>query len=33
MPPTERAAAEKRLAKYKVTVARYDDEPDPKAAE
>jgi len=31
VPPGERAGAEKRLAKYRATVARYDDEPDPKA--
>jgi hypothetical protein len=29
--PTARAAAEKRLADYKATIARYDSEPDPKA--
>jgi hypothetical protein len=29
--PAGRAAAEQRLAKYKATIARYDDEPDPKA--
>jgi hypothetical protein len=27
--PVQRAAAEKRLAQYKATVARYDSEPDP----
>ena len=31
VPPGERAGAEKRLAQYRATVARYDDEPDPKA--
>jgi hypothetical protein len=29
--PAGRAAAEQRLAKYKATIARYDDEPDPRA--
>jgi hypothetical protein len=29
--PAGRTAAEQRLAKYKATVSRYDDEPDPKA--
>src|SRR3954447_22944765 len=29
--PAGRAAAEKRLAVYRATVARYDSEPDPKA--
>lgn len=29
--PAARAGAEKRLAKYKATIGRYDSEPDPKA--
>src|SRR3954454_19642210 len=29
--PTGRAAAKQRLARYKTTIARYDDERDPKA--
>jgi hypothetical protein len=31
MAPAERAAAEKRLADYRATIARYDSEPDPEA--
>jgi hypothetical protein len=31
MAPPQRAAAEKRLADYRATIARYDSEPDPQA--